>query len=254
MDKKLQLIRHLYGESDDRSELRHLLEEADVKEEYQALSEIKFLLDHSKRERPDPGILDQIRAVAAQEDVVSSPRGVRKDRAALPRQHSKQRRWLGSVAALTVLFITVSIGYRWYQSPSASEAFLQAPAASETRADASAEFKRNAPAPVAEKEEAGTLDESLQFADRPANKATSEDAMEPADLSAAGLAKTDTTLPAWNDLDDIRWVERRIDVLLDEVDEFNWGQPAVPLEMLPPAGSSATGSGLQQTGSRKPGN
>ena len=52
MDKKLQLIQHLYEEADGETRLNELLDDPELKQEYQALSEAKFWLDHSKREKP----------------------------------------------------------------------------------------------------------------------------------------------------------------------------------------------------------
>ena len=47
MDEKLQILRELYGEGEDREVVRQRLQEDPALwEEYQALSEAKFLLDH----------------------------------------------------------------------------------------------------------------------------------------------------------------------------------------------------------------
>ena len=71
MDKKLQLILHLYGESEDRSELRDLLKVEALNHEYQELSESKFWLDHSTHERPDKDVLDTILAAGAEASAAS---------------------------------------------------------------------------------------------------------------------------------------------------------------------------------------
>lgn len=243
MEKKLQLIRHLYGEADDHSALQPLLEDEEVKAEYQAMGEAKFILDHRQRERPDQQVLDQIFAVAAQDDIVSSPKGIRKDRGAMPRQRFRNRRWLGATSTVLALLVTVTIGYRWFAGPNATETLLQAPVADQAQMNESEEGFAESRFRADEKKE------KAQLADMLDNAEPLQEAMAPAvaGLTAASLAKTDTTLPDWNDLDDIRRVERRIDELLDESDEFNWGQPAVPLEMLP----ASRGNGrLQQAGSR----
>ena len=65
MDKKLQLIQHLYGEADDRNALRELLQDEDLNAEYQELNEAKFWLDHTSQERPDQAVLDTILSAAA---------------------------------------------------------------------------------------------------------------------------------------------------------------------------------------------
>lgn len=242
MEKKLQLIRHLYGEAEDHSALQPLLEDEEVKAEYQAMGEAKFILDHRHRERPDQQVLDQIFAVAAQDDIVSSPKGIRKDRGAMPRQRFRNRRWLGAASTVLALLVTVTIGYRWYAAPTSTETLLQAPAADQALSESAEGFADRQLRADEKKEKA-------QLADMLDNAEPLQEASAPAvaGLTAASLAKTDTTLPDWNDLDDIRRVERRIDVLLDESDEFNWGQPAVPLEMLP----ASRGNGrLQQAGSR----
>lgn len=246
MEKKLQLIRHLYGEADDRSELQSLLEDEELKAEYQAMSEAKFLLDHSPRLRPDQQVLDQLFAVAAQDDIVSSPKGIRKDRGAMPRQRPRNRRWLGATSTVLALLVTVTIGYRWYASPDSTEALLQAPMADEAQMNESEDGFAANPLRADEKKEKAQLADRLDH-EQSLREETAPAVAELAGLTAASLAKTDTTLPDWNDLDEIRRVERRIDVLLDESDEFNWGQPAVPLEMLPANGANGR---LRQAGSR----
>ncbi|RMH50836.1 MAG: hypothetical protein D6685_17780, partial [Bacteroidetes bacterium] len=64
MDKKLDILRHLYGEVDDRAARRALLRDEEVAREYQAMGEVKFLLDHRPHRRPDPQVLHAILAAA----------------------------------------------------------------------------------------------------------------------------------------------------------------------------------------------
>lgn len=65
MDKKLQLIQHLYGEADSGSPLRDLIADEDLNQEYQELSEAKFWLDHAGKERPDKAVMAHILEAAA---------------------------------------------------------------------------------------------------------------------------------------------------------------------------------------------
>lgn len=66
MDKRLQLLRHLYGELEDERELRSLLEDEEAVAEYVALSESKRALDLWRRpSRPDPAVVDRLVAAAS---------------------------------------------------------------------------------------------------------------------------------------------------------------------------------------------
>ena len=116
MEKKIQLLRYLYGEAEDSAELRKLLQDPEIMEEYQTLSEAKFWLDHVKRERPDPHVLDQIREAAAQGGVVAPSRPSRRDRAPLARRRIVRTPVFRYASTVLVLFIAVAIGY-WQINP-----------------------------------------------------------------------------------------------------------------------------------------
>ena len=66
MDKRLQLLRHLYGELEDERELRSLLEDEEAVAEYVGLSESKRALDLWRPpSRPNPEAVDRVMSVAS---------------------------------------------------------------------------------------------------------------------------------------------------------------------------------------------
>ena len=237
MDKKLQLILHLYKEAEDPKDLGQLLEDPDVKAEYKALSDVKFWLDHARPERPDAAVLDAIRNAAAQGDTPSTPSTLtqRMDRPPAARRASKRRKF-GVFASVLSLLAAVGIGYQWMrpslqnestnlrQESFADQALApQAEASNEIR-----EFK-------AEEEAAAA---GFTLADEAANMQT------PAPATASLAASSDTTVPDWDDVDDLLRYRQRIEMLLEQSEDLRWDQP-VPLEMLP--SGRAPNSGLLQT-------
>ena len=250
MDKKLQLIRHLYGETEDHGDLRELLEEPGLKAEHQALSEVKFWLDHAKRERPDSAVLDAIRDAAAQDVKAPSPSPltVREDRAPIARPSTLRRRF-GAIASVLSLLVAVGVGYQFF-GPAAGglEPAVQ-------RLDATEEKEMAAAPAPAERREAFMESDDADLSAEEAEPALADEirslgASAPAAPSVASLSmSSDTTVPEWDDVDDLRLYKRRIEMLLEQSEDLSWEQ-SVPLEMLP-AGRAPDGA-LRQARSRTP--
>lgn len=197
MNKELQLIQHLYGEREEHFALRETLETSEaLHDEYQALSEAKFYLDHRRRQRPDAAILDQIMAAAAH---VSEPapqsslvRG-RLDRLARPHRAHRKRRTLSLVSLSLVMVCAMSIGL--WQWTSSSAPIPQT---------ASAETYQSALPPSATDGLASTMPQQA----------------------------SDETLPSWED-DQVMELHKRIDRLQQRATALQWDEPATPLEMVP---------------------
>lgn len=101
MDRKLQLIAHLYDEDLDGLEpLGSLLEDPDLRAEYEAMGETRFGLEHRERVRPDPRLVDAVVAAALARESVA------RDRSPM-RLVRSQRFWVSatSVAASILLLV-----------------------------------------------------------------------------------------------------------------------------------------------------
>ena len=272
MDKKLLLIRHLYGEADEESKLNQLLEEPDLKEEYQALSEAKFWLDHTKREKPAPDALQNVLAmaanpgnldahevpgtaspetalpdhkVAAPDQKATEPEKPRTDRPPVARQRFK-RRIFGLSAFTMAVVITTLIGYQWF-APGNS---VVAPAFDNqvsAEAEVNSELKSTAEAVAAG---AARLDDSDNSADLLEAEAQPSLQMARSAPSASALADAavDSTLPDWDRVDEIIRYKQRIEMLLEQNQDLAWDETAVPLEALQPDRLSSPQ--LQQARSR----
>ena len=281
MDKKLQLIRHLYGEADDRSELRDLLSDEDLNAEYQELSEAKFWLDHTSHERPDRNVLNAIFEAAAEASPAAEasdqhrphlnnarpaqkrvldtlrplPPSHRSDREPIARQQRKRRNLFKPVATVLMLLVTVSVGYQFWQSQGASMVANQ-----ELSATSDLDAQSKSLAPTAErralgleaKEEGLVADDALFDREAQPN-APAAVLGEASRLQLASSSAADTSLPEWDDdLDKILRYQRRIDMLLEQNQDLGWDEAAVPLEMLPsgrPANPSLLQAGSRQTNS-----
>ena len=256
MDKKLQLIRHLYGEADDRSELRDLLSDEDLNAEYQELSEAKFWLDHTSHEKPDQHVLDAIFAAAANESpaVEASnqaasnpvnntrtpqkrrldtlkplPASERRDREPVSRHQKKRRSLFKPITTVLALLVTVGIGYQFWQSQSPAMLVNQE---TSVASDLDAQNKAlRAAAPLAEREQLGLEAKKESLADEMPEATFSDEA---SGLQLASTIEADTSLPEWNDdIGKILRYQRRIDMLLEQNEDLAWDEATVPLEMLP---------------------
>ena len=268
MDKKLLLIRHLYGEADEESKLNQLLEEPDLKEEYQALSEAKFWLDHTKREKPAADALQNVLAMAANPDTpevadttshnkgepdlkASEPEKARADRPPVARQHFK-RRIYGLSAFTMAVVITAFIGYQWFAPGTSSVApVFDNHAAAE--ADVASELKSKK-----ETQSLASRAELLDDADVGSDlmEAEAEPSLQMARSAASAPAiadmVVDSTLPDWDRVDEIIRYKQRIEMLLEQNQDLAWDETAVPLEALQPDRLSSPQ--LQQARSRSDNN
>ena len=272
MDKKLQLIRHLYGESEDRdTPLRDLLQDETLKEEYQELSESKFWLDHTMHERPEEDVLDKIFAAAQQATNASAAAPApaasgtkqratrtrqRADRAPVANKPKPRRRLFAPIAGVLMLFATVGIGYQLMFSPNAALDQFATQELSNTVAPQSMDKATSsfADSDMMEAEEAKKESISNPAAALPealvADMQLESESRNEAGLTLSSATIADTSLPAWNeDLDEVLRFQRRIDMLLEQNQDLAWDEAAVPLEMLP-AGRPAN-PGVRQAGSRR---
>lgn len=211
-ERKRDILLHLYGEAPEESDLRELLRDDELRREYQTLSEVKFRLDHRRRERPDPAVVDAVLAQVAGES--SGVAGRRGDRPAVPHGARIRRLLVPALSIAAAVVLAFGLGW-WARTPGAT-----APPPSQT-------FDADMPVPP----------ESLnRFVP------SSPSARGPA-ARAVGTASADPRL-AWDEPEALDFWYRRIESLEAASDPGGWGEPAVPLEMLPGTGSS----GLLQAG------
>lgn len=226
MDKKLDIIRHLYGEVDDRAARRELLRDEEVAREFQAMGEAKFRLDHQHRRRPDPQVLQSIWAAA---ETGAPPVGApAADRAPVARQTSARRGLLGlagATAAAAVIALVV-----WWQPGSTPSSDALGPVASE---DVAA-FRSEAPAPMAAEAEPA-WDSSVT---------ASKTALLPA-------SRTESTAMQWDASDDLLMLHRQIETLQQRRLDLAWDEPLQPLGASVSNGTSRTQRGLQEASQRQ---
>lgn|GEM_PF-1548011 len=256
MDKKLQLIQHLYEEADGETRLNELLEDPELKQEYQALSEAKFWLDHSKREKPSADSLQAVLALAmnheaASPEADSSTRSNksssrRADRGAVPRQRSFRKRAFGITTLVMATVLTAFVGYQLFtgnnslMAPQAQDQFTQ----------------EKLSAPQAELADDAVVTDGIEARQR-SNEAREEAsrlleaqglAQEAPSVASLQPASVDTSMPDWDKVDDIMLYKQRIDMLLEQNQDIAWDETAVPLESLNTA--RPVDSQLRQAGSR----
>ena len=233
MDEKLHIVHHLYGEDTDPAELRRLLEDEALREEYEALSEVKFHLDHRKRARPDAQVIDRIVAAAAPPQRGATARK-RRDRAAHPGRTPRRFRAIGAVSAVLAVVLAVGIGLDQFQSfiPSASDAAMEAPAAEEVEA-----FSGDAPAT------AGTRPpEPLRLEERRAARPDAPAAHETGFLDDNVAGEANEALPSWDEADELLRVHRRIEMLRARSPDLAWDESAViSLDSMPTEPDAAAG-------------
>ena len=257
MDKKLQLIQHLYEEADGETRLNELLEDPELKQEYQALSEAKFWLDHSKREKPSSDSLQAVLALAMNPEEVASPEATsstrsnksssrRADRDAVPRQRSFRKRAFGITTFVMATMITAFVGYQLLTgnnsliAPQSQDQFTQ----------------EKSSAPQAELADDAVVTDSDEARLR-SNEAREEGSrlleaqglvQEAPSVASLQPASVDTSMPDWDKVDDIMLYKQRIDMLLEQNQDIAWDETAVPLESLNTA--RPADSQLRQAGSR----
>ncbi|MDA1028903.1 MAG: hypothetical protein O3B41_07620 [Bacteroidetes bacterium] len=106
---KRDILLHLYGESESESDLRTLLRNPDLKEEYTALSEAKFRLDLRKRERPDAAVMNTIMA-AARTGIEPSGMYSRVDRGPIARGSRLRKVLVPALSFAAVVLFSVGVG------------------------------------------------------------------------------------------------------------------------------------------------
>lgn len=218
MDKKLHIVRLLYGET-ERSETRDLLGDESLREEYQALSEVKFYLDQRRGARPDAAVLNQVFAAARGEVPVHARRP---DRAPVARQAAPRRRllWVGAALSLVVAAAVVLVA-PWSSTEEAAPTLADR---AEITLDPAADgISAMPPVPL-----------QVQALARPA-------ARQAPSLVPSLAAGMDTQL-TWDSRDDLYRLRRSLETL----EAFRMGQQALPaaryLAPQVPAGLLEAGS------------
>lgn len=258
MDKRLQILQALYAEGDDREQAHRLLQEDPALwEEYQALSEAKFHLDHRRRQRPDPLVLDAILAAASGE-APAVGLGRRPDRRPIPRGALRFRSF-GVVTVVLVMVMLAGAGVWQVLQPNGSP-LPDVPAREHVLSEAA---PTAAPPPAVAVPDAVISDTPLPEA-LPAQALTAvapvpapdPGSVAPAKPSAAVAARAavpeaDEETLDWDASDEVRELRRRV-AMLEAGVEQNWDTPALPLEQLPSVPSGTSGSRFRQVGRQQP--
>lgn len=225
MSKELRVIRALYDESPDRKALMESMENDEAfRDEYQALSEVKFHLDHRKRKRPEPHVIDAVVAAAAS-NVQAAPLSTRVDRKAVPGRAHRSVRFRLVTGILAALFV-VSVGI-WQLSPlmpDESQVANERVIAEEMDVgSANAESARQTRAVPESPAMARSESEAAGFADVLNNQ-------DEADQVMAALS--------WDPGDEVRTVYRRLEMVRARSGSLGWGEPVVPLDFTVPQETS----------------
>lgn len=222
---KRDILLHLYGETPEDSDLRELLRDDELRREYQALSEVKFRLDHRPRERPDPAVLDAVLAHAGGEPSAAGSR--RGDRPPAARRTALRRLLVPALSIAAALVVAFGLG--WWANTPGQITSSENPAPDQDMPVTPEPLNRVVP----------------PFPDAGTHAVTDARTGQPSRV--AGASTADPKL-AWDDPEPLDFWYRRIESLEAASDPDGWGVPAVPLEMLP--GSDATG--LLQVGTTPP--
>jgi hypothetical protein len=239
MEKKLQLLSHLYGEAEDATPLPELLQDSDLASEYQAMSEAKFWLDHSIPASPDPEVVSRILAAAAGAGV--PPPVAFTDRAPAPRNAAGARKktWSFAAAALSVVAIVSFVLVNRTPSFNVQE-LEQAPI---TAQDAPAAFEADAMAESISSDLADGSSARKEVAADSGERLGS--ALAAKDGADATLAAAEPTHPAWEETEALIQYKSRIDHLLEQSEDLSWDEMVVPLEALPGYSPAAPPAGLR---------
>ncbi len=262
MDETLRIVHHLYGEDTDPADLRRLLEDEALRQEYEALSEVKFHLDHRKRARPDAQVIDRIVAAAATPQRSATPHQ-RHDRAARPGRATRRFRAIGAVSAVLAVVLAVGIGLDPFQSfiPNASQTdtVMEAPAVVEDaealeihalrmEAPAAAEDAEALEIRVSPEEALATAGarqpESLRLVESRAVQPNTPALAERAEREDAFLddARDEASVPSWDETDELLRVHRRIEMIRARSLDLTWDEAAViSLDSLPTEPNAAAG-------------
>ncbi|MDZ4699615.1 MAG: hypothetical protein SH809_07915 [Rhodothermales bacterium] len=239
MEKKLQLLSHLYGEAEDATPLPELLQDSDLTSEYQAMSEAKFWLDHSIPASPDPEVVSRILAAAA--GAGAPPPVAFTDRAPAPRRATGARKktWSFAAAALSLVAIVSLILVNRTPSFNATE-FEAAPIVAQ---EAPAAFEADA---LSESASSGLADDFAARREAAADSGQPLGGTAAAKAgAAASLASAESAHPAWEETEALIQYKSRIDHLLEQSEDLNWDEMVVPLEALPGYSPAAPPAGLR---------
>lgn len=209
---KKDILLHLYGEATDAEELRSLLRDDELRQEHAELSEAKFRLDHLKRERPDPAVIDRILAAAATGDGLPTASD-RKDRPAVPHAVRLRKVLIPALSIAAAILFGVAVG--WFGASSGT----------------------------------GTSTDGPALASSPDDLVPPESLYRyvPPQQSVTPASQADPRL-AWDDASPLLDMHRRIQTMRPQ-GSLDWGEEAVPLESLPGTNSGRlqmTGTGNQK--------
>lgn len=289
MDKKLHILHHLYGEEHE-SDLQELLQDEEVRAEYQALGELKNSLDQRPPQRPEASTFDAIVAAAAQDSPAPSAIA-RADRPARP---NRSRRFRRISALATTCAVVIVVGVVFIQlnltttAPAPSEQAVSmdraengimtegeveanAPARMDTRSafeDMAAEPASPSDEVRSSKEASGRTAQSLMAIPAPSALATTRiEHVEEKEMDAvatkafsgivgearAGSTVAPDSLPSWDEADKLRDIHRGIELLQARSADDAWDDPAVmSLDVLPTQHeSSRRDRGLNTVGTQR---
>jgi len=211
MKERKNILLHLYGDPEAEGDLRSLLRDEELRAEHEALSEAKFSLDHARRQKPDPAVLDRVLAQAA----ATGKPGYRTDRPPVWRNRSLRRVLIPAVSMAAA--IVFAVGYGLFSVAPLSE--------------------RAADTLVSEMDERLSPPESLL---RPTP-------LPPATNMQYASASADPEL-AWDTAPEMRHLYRTIESIGPE-NELAWNDRSVPLDRIPD--SSPRDERLRRASSRQ---
>ncbi len=227
MDKKLDILRHLYGEVDDRAARRALLQDEEVAREYQAMGEVKFLLDHRPRRRPDPQVLQAILAAA---ETGAPPVAMRSaDRAPVARRASARWGLFGMVGA-TAAAAVVALMIWWPPGPAGPEP-MRGGAEERASADAAVATAPSTTPPSVAAEAEAVFDSAFTVA-----RASAAPAQEAA-------VQAQDAVVQWEAADELLKLHRQIETLEQYRLGLAWDEPLQPLG---PSGRGGSLPGVPQ--------
>lgn len=215
MDKEQRIIRELYGETPDNQDFRKALEEdEEFRKEYHALSEVKFFLDHRRRERPDQGAIEAVLRMA-QTSSVPGHTSYRADRAPAPGRKSHRYRLAG---VFTTLLLVIGLGV-WQLSPlpviQTSEGEEQALQAPDQHSQGPRPLADGQPlAPHGSSLTAETLISDSGRYDQEPDVYPSMDAL------------------AWDEGESVRSLHGQVRMLRERSEDLDWGEPMFPDESM----------------------
>lgn len=118
MDDSLRLIQYLYGDTVDDPEFpRRVMDDDELRQEFDRLQETKNALDRRSSRSPDPAVVDRVVRRAAEASRAGQRAGRAPDRAARAPGREWTRRLQGAGAAVVLL---LALGLGWWYLPTSS--------------------------------------------------------------------------------------------------------------------------------------